>query len=150
MEGGSIKEMSIGFFLKKFEIDTESEVRRLTEIELFEISLVTKAANPSALIDDFKSLDESQKNKVMNELCKTNKSIEGLGSLKDIEKVLKESGFSNNESKALISKIKEFSSQREVGENNEAQCDIESISSEVKTLNQILTIKNNIKKCQNL
>lgn len=117
MEIGSIKEMSIGFFIKRFEIDEDREIRILKEIDLFEISLVTKAANPMALINDFKSLK----------------------SLKDVEKVLKEFGFSNTKSRALISKIKEFSSQREAGDP--IQCDVESNFNYLKQINQILEIK---------
>lgn len=54
MKIGAIREMSIGFFLKDYEYD-KSGVRILKEIELFEISLVTKAMNPRAVVESFKS-----------------------------------------------------------------------------------------------
>ena len=84
MKIGSIKEMSIGFFTK--ESDLEDGVRYLREIDLFEVSLVTKAMNPQATVSDFKSME----------------------SLKDVEQSLKGLGLSNNEAKTLISKVKEF------------------------------------------
>lgn len=92
MKIGSITEMSIGFFVENCEY--QDEIRVIKEIELFEISLVTKAMNPKALISSFKSLE----------------------SLSDVEKSLKERGFSNTEAKTLISKIKEFSNQRDAEE----------------------------------
>jgi len=94
MKIGSIKEMSIGFFTRNS--DVKDGVRYLTEIELFEVSLVTKAMNNRALVTGFKSAD--------------------LTSLKEIEQTLKDAGFSNTEAKTLISKIKEFSNQRDAEE----------------------------------
>lgn len=60
MKIGAIKEMSIGFMLKDYSFD-EDGVRILKEIELFEISLVTKAMNPKALVDSFKSFGANTK-----------------------------------------------------------------------------------------
>jgi len=45
-------------------------------------------------------------------------------SLKDIEQTLKAYGFSNNEAKTLISKVKEFSSKRDASEDNQRDADI--------------------------
>jgi HK97 family phage prohead protease len=45
------------------------------------------------------------------------KSLEEVTSIKEVESILKESGFSNKEAKTLISKVKEFS--------NQIQCDVE-------------------------
>lgn len=92
MKVGSIREMSIGFFTK--DSDMKEGVRYIKEIELFEVSLVTKAMNPKALVSGFKSFE----------------------SLSDVEKSLKEMGLSNTEAKTLISKIKEFSNQRDAEE----------------------------------
>jgi len=92
MRIGSVREMSIGYFAINCEY--QDEIRIIKEIELFEISLVTKAMNPKALVTGFKSLE----------------------SLSDVEKSLKERGFSNTEAKTLISKIKEFSNQRDAEE----------------------------------
>jgi HK97 family phage prohead protease len=60
MKIGAIREMSIGFFLKDYEFDKDG-VRILKEIELFEISLVTKAMNPKAVVESFKSFGANTK-----------------------------------------------------------------------------------------
>ena len=122
MRVGSIKEMSIGFYVKDYEL--KGDLRYLKEIDLFEVSLVTKAMNPMAKVSDFKSME----------------------SLKDVEHTLKKVGFSNTEAKALISKVKEFSNQRDA-EEKEVQRDaeikkmtdnLESVKSEiVNTLNKL-------------
>lgn len=54
------------------------------------------------------SLTSPLKGKCLDEIC----------SIKEVESILKESGFSNKEAKTLISKVKEFS--------NQVQCDVES------------------------
>ena len=116
MKVGSIREMSIGFFTR--ESDMEKGVRLLKEIELFEVSLVTKAMNPQALVSGFKSVE----------------------SLKDIEQSLKEMGLSNTEAKTLISKVKEFSNQRDAEEKNkeEAQRDAEMKQQIIDDLNKYI------------
>lgn len=58
LEDGVINEMSIGYTPVKDVWDREGNVRRLTEVKLWEFSLVTWAANDLALIAGVKSLDE--------------------------------------------------------------------------------------------
>lgn len=116
---GSIKEMSIGFFTVKSEIDQKSDIRRILEIELFEVSLVTKAMNPQALLTGFKS----------------------AGSLKDVEQTLKDSGFSNTEAKALISKVKEFSKQRDA-EEKEVQREAEEKATLLAKMEELTNLIN--------
>lgn len=48
--------MSIGFDIVKDEIDKKSGIRRLKELKLFEVSIVTFGANPEATVTDVKSL----------------------------------------------------------------------------------------------
>lgn len=101
MKVGSIREMSIGFFTRDSEM--EKGIRLIKEIELYEVSLVTKAMNPQALVSGFKSME----------------------SIRDVEQSLKDMGLSNSEAKTLISKVKEFSTQREVEEKqNQREADI--------------------------
>lgn len=66
---GILKEMSIGYSvmdMKKGEQDGE-EVNFLTEIKLYEVSLVTIAANPEAMIEGMKSEDQSNKDFISDE-----------------------------------------------------------------------------------
>lgn len=100
MKVGSIKEMSMGYFVEDYEI-TKDGIRLLKKINLFEVSLVTKAMNSQALVTGFKSFE----------------------TLRDIEQTLKNNGFSNTEAKTLISKIKEFSSKRDASEDNQRDAD---------------------------
>lgn len=54
MEVGSIKSMSIGFYTKKYSIDEENDIRTIIDLELVEISLVTRPAQPEATIESMK------------------------------------------------------------------------------------------------
>jgi len=113
MRIGSIKEMSIGYFVK--DSDYKDEVRLLKEVELFEVSLVTKAMNPRATVTSMKSLEESTE-------------------IKDVESILKDNGFSNKEAKTIISKIKEITLQRDAEEKKiQRDADVQ----ELKTQNDI-------------
>lgn len=244
MKVGSIREMSIGYFTK--DSDMEKGVRLLKEIELFEVSLVTKAMNPQATVSGFKSFagntrlplaprerawDSTEAEKRIREYTKSTETpsqdyrkyfmyfdneapelfgsykmlyadiingephiapraifaiagiLEGarggvnipdadknrikpvinqlykrmadefnddsivspltksFESLKDIEQTLKAYGFSNSEAKTLISKVKEFSTQREVDEIGQREADIKQ-----KIITDLNNFINNLKK----
>ena len=119
MKVGSIKEMSIGFFTKNYD-RAKDGIRLLKEIDLFEVSLVTKAMNSQALVTGFKSFE----------------------TLRDIEQTLKNNGFSNTEAKTLISKIKEFSSKRDASEDNQRDAD----ATKQKIITDLNNFINNLKK----
>ena len=119
MKVGSIKEMSIGFFTKNYD-RAKDGIRLLKEIDLFEVSLVTKAMNSQALVTGFKSFE----------------------TLRDIEQTLKDNGFSNTEAKTLISKIKEFSSKRDASEDNQRDAD----ATKQKIITDLNNFINNSKK----
>ena len=53
---GALNGLSIGFVSKQWAYDRESEVRTLTEIDLWEVSLVTFPANPKARVTHIKSV----------------------------------------------------------------------------------------------
>lgn len=54
---GILKEMSIGYIATVKEYDDENDIRKLKKIDLFEISLVTRAANPMAVVTSVKADD---------------------------------------------------------------------------------------------
>ena len=60
MKDGVLNELSIGYEAVEFEVDSDS-VRRLKEVKLWEISVVTWAMNEQARIDDVKALAENLK-----------------------------------------------------------------------------------------
>ena len=119
MKVGSIKEMSIVFFTKNYD-RAKDGIRLLKEIDLFEVSLVTKAMNSQALVTGFKSFE----------------------TLRDIEQTLKDHGFSNTEAKTLISKIKEFSSKRDASEDNQRDAD----ATKQKIITDLHNLINNLNK----
>lgn len=81
----AIKGMSIGYSPLKWEIDDKKGVRKLTEVDLWEVSLVTFPANEKAQITRVKSDD---------------------GTLIDeraFEEFLRDAGFSRKEAKIIVS-----------------------------------------------
>lgn len=87
---GALNGLSIGFYSKQWQYDTENDVRTLTEVDLWETSLVTFPANQAARVTSVKS-------------------IESLESVRDVERMLRERGFSKTEAVALVAKIKGIS-----------------------------------------
>jgi len=60
LKDGVMTELSIGYDALVFDID-QSGVRHLREVKLWEISLVTWAMNPLAVITDYKSRDAEER-----------------------------------------------------------------------------------------
>lgn len=85
LKAEAISGMSIGYYLKKYESDKDEGIWNLTEIDLFETSLVTFPANDQARVIDVKSkLEEGE-----------------LPTLKEFERLLRESGFSKTQATAI-------------------------------------------------
>ena len=83
---GALNGLSIGFMSKQWTYDRDSEVRTLTEIDLWEVSLVTFPANQKARVTNVKSADE-------------------LATPKDAEKTLRDAGFSKSDALAFVSRV---------------------------------------------
>lgn len=79
LSSGAIDSMSIGFRTIEATFEGEGSVRKLLEVELFEISLVTFPMLPDALVTDVKSIK----------------------TIRDFEKSLRDAGFSLKEAKAI-------------------------------------------------
>jgi hypothetical protein len=85
----AISGLSIGFVTREDSFDRVSGIRTLKKVDLWETSLVTFPANPAAQVQGVKA-------------------IEGLVTLSEIEDYLREAGgFSRNEAKCLIARIKQ-------------------------------------------
>lgn len=85
---GAINGLSIGFYSKQWNYDRDSDIRTLTEVELWEVSLVTFPANQAARVQSVKTIDD-------------------LATLKDCERHLRDAGgFSRSEATAIVSRIK--------------------------------------------
>ena len=60
IKAGVITENSVGFRTMKEKYDQVEKVNRIKEVKLYEISAVTLAANPLALIEGVKSMEEAK------------------------------------------------------------------------------------------
>ena len=98
---GAINGLSIGFMSKQWAYDRETEVRTLTEIDLWEVSLVTFPANEKARVTNVKSADELQ-------------------APKDAEKALRDAGFSKSDATAFVSRVMRMGEVRSDSANSTA------------------------------
>jgi len=105
---GAMGGLSIGFITKKYEDDVDENVRTLTEIDLWEISLVTFPANEAAQVADIKG------------------AIEAISTVRDVETVLRDAGFSRGEAESLISRLKDLAREGDPGDA-EAKALLESV-----------------------
>lgn len=86
---GALNGLSIGFIAKQWAYDRDTDVRTLTELDLWEISLVTFPANRQARVTGVKAAD-----------------IGGITTIRQAEKALRDAGFSSDEAKALVAQVK--------------------------------------------
>lgn len=96
---GAVSGMSIGYAARKWETDSEKGIRKLTEVELYEVSLVTFPANEKAQITRVKAL---------NGTFMTEREFEDF--LRDV------GGLSQKEAKQVVSEgYKAMVNQRDAG-----------------------------------
>ena len=93
LKAGALNGLSIGYRLRDYEWEkiNDEEVCKLTDIDLWEVSLVTFPANDEARISDVKE------------------AISELESVRDVEGYLREAGLSRSEAKGIISQLKTLS-----------------------------------------
>lgn len=91
---GAITGASIGFVTRKAEMDQETGVRTLTELDLWEVSLVTFPANEDARVEA-RAADIAQM------------------SVTEIERLLRDADLSRRESKTLISRLMSIGAARD-------------------------------------
>ncbi len=118
---GVLSDMSIGYSVAEgaYDYDKTSQTTFLKEIEVWEGSVVGEPMNEGAQILGVKSIEE-------------------FNCMKDIENYLKaDCKLSGSQRKILISKIKQFSNQRDV-EEKEDQGEIRDVSELDAKLNEII------------
>jgi len=98
---GALNGLSIGFMAKEWSYDRETEVRTLTAIDLWEVSLVTFPANEKARVTNVKSADE-------------------MATPKDAEKALRDAGFSKSDATAFVSRVMRMGEERSDSANSTA------------------------------
>lgn len=87
---GALNGLSIGFISKQWAYDRDTEVRTLTEIDLWEVSLVTFPANEKARITGVKSGGGASE----------------IQTIRQAEHALRDVGLSADDAKALIASVK--------------------------------------------
>jgi HK97 family phage prohead protease len=87
MKMKAVSGLSIGFMPVQWTYNTTTDVRTLTGIDLWEVSLVTFPANPQARVTNVKS------------------ALETIAAPKDAERVLREAGFSKADSTAIVARV---------------------------------------------
>lgn len=110
--------LSIGFTTKKSETDEETDIRKLSEIDLWEVSTVTFPAAQNARISDVRSFhllsveDRSQLQDILRKvssLCKTER---------DFEAFLRDAGWPRKEAMTIVSRgFKGLSTPRDAGDD---------------------------------
>ena len=83
---GALNGLSIGFISKQWGYDRDTDVRTLTEVDLWEVSLVTFPANGKARVTNVKAADD-------------------LAAPKDAERHLRDAGFSKSDATAFVSRV---------------------------------------------
>lgn len=116
MKQKAVDGLSIGFIPKKWEDDQESDIRTLTEIDLWETSIVTFPANPEAQVEAVRSHLEAGE----------------VPSKRDVEAILRDAGFSQRQAKALVARGYEGLRHRD-GDNP----DLEALSEAIDKFRQI-------------
>lgn len=101
MKMGAITGLSIGYQTRKESFDKVTGINTLSQVDLWEVSLVTFPANDAARVQ-------------------TVKSIEEIEDLKSAEQFLRDSGMSRREATAFISRIKNIG-QRDAEDVTEQQ-----------------------------
>ncbi|WP_431221719.1 HK97 family phage prohead protease [Serratia sp. L9] len=99
MKAGSLTGLSIGYMLKDWEYDRTKDAFLLKEIDLWEVSPVTFAANDEARISDVKSAFARGETPLP----------------KNIERVLRDVGLSRSQAKAFMAEGYSALSSREAG-----------------------------------
>ena len=90
---GAITGMSIGFVSKQWAYEKDTDIRTLTEIELWEVSLVTFPANSKARVAQVKSIAD-------------------VFAPKDAERILRDAGFSRSDATAFVSRVMRMGDSR--------------------------------------
>jgi len=117
LELGALKGLSIGFNTVKSEMDHDKGIRRLLEIDLWEVSLVSVPANPLANVTGFKSIETTR----------------------EFEVALRKLGFSRTDAKCIASHgFTAWAGQREAGDHAEMAKQQREVAAIANSLKQAL------------
>lgn len=114
LKSNSVKGLSIGYQVRDKDVQENfdgSIVRKLKEIELFEVSVAPWAMNPQASVTGVKSMTDEEGN---------------ILSKRDVEKILRESGLSKRQAQAFIARGYEALERDAKGEIESVESDSQS------------------------
>lgn len=100
---GALNGLSIGFLSKQWMYDAETDIRTLTEVDLWEVSLVTFPANQAARVTNIKGVADD------------------LAAPKDAERILRDVGFSKADATAFVSRVMRLGEERRESAQSTAQ-----------------------------
>lgn len=86
---GALNGLSIGFVSKQWSYDRDSEIRTLTEVDLWEVSLVTFPANGASRVTGVKGAD-----------------VGAIATIRDAERALRDAGLSAEAARAFVAQVK--------------------------------------------
>lgn len=119
LKAGALTGLSIGFMSKEWEYDAKSDVRTLTAVDLWEVSLVTFPANGKARVTSVKSAD-----------------IDAIQSPRDAERLLREAGLSKGAATEFVSVVMRMGANR-----REAEEATKRVADAAERLLSILSLK---------
>ena len=118
MRAGAIDSMSIGYRTMEAVEEGNGRVRKLTEVDLFEISLVTFPMLPDAKITAVKSIETER----------------------DFEKFLRDAGYSRKQAAAItLHGFKALTGQRDAVVDEEASTELKALLDQLGKLQETLT-----------
>lgn len=118
LKDGVIKGVSIGVDVKKYEMDPKKDIMRVTKCEIKELSLTHDPAFKEAGVKEFFEKEEEIGFFFGLSFEERNKYLENIQDLKEISKLLKYCGFSEENTKIIISKIKSFRKEEQKEDKN--------------------------------
>lgn len=112
-----IKGVSIGVDIKKYEMDPKKDVMRVVKCDIKELSLTHDPAFKEAGVKEFFEKESETGFFFGLSFEERNKYLENVQDLKEISKLMKYCGFSEENTKIIISKIKSFRKEEKKDEN---------------------------------
>lgn len=120
LKAGAIDSMSIGYRTVEATTDGERHIRKLLEVDLYEISLVTFPMLPDAKVTDVKSITNER----------------------DFERFLRDAGYSKSEATAItLHGFKGLTKRRDAGEERAEPEGLDALISKISKLKDSLHVR---------
>lgn len=121
LKAGDLDSMSIGFSIKEGRTEEKTGTYYIEKAELWEVSIVTEPANAMAKITEVKQ------------------AIRDADSMKDIEELLRDKGFSRKEATAITSRMKQIARRDAAASTGDGENPAESAEHPEETPDLVLS-----------